>query len=112
MMSKETIKRFFKPDKWKVLVFMFFLLMNIVLIYLHISNPLSFTLPEPGQYIEEYGLPFVFLTVITEGVTSIPPEISETISMNYYGLFIDVLVWWLLSCLIIFIYNKFKYKKK
>jgi len=112
MMSKEAIKRFFKPDKWKVLVFMFFLLVNIVLIYLHISNPLSFTLPEPGQYIEEYGLPLVFLTVITEGVTLIPPEISETISMNYYGLFIDVLVWWLFSCLLISAYNKLRKRKQ
>ncbi|MCD6500474.1 hypothetical protein J7K42_00435 [bacterium] len=109
-MDKETIKRFLKPDKWKVVVFILFVLINIALIYLHISNPLSFILPEPGQYIEEYGLPFVFLTVITEGITLISPKVSKTISVNYYGLFIDILVWWLLSCLVISAYNKFRKK--
>ena len=112
-MDKGTIKKILKPNKWKVIVFVIFVLVNVMLIYTH--NPVGPLLPQVGEYVEEYGIPFIFY--IDRGCPTFPPEMLKdidcpTTTFKGYHFVLDIVAWWLLSCLIIFIYNKFKHKKK
>ncbi len=111
-MNKETIKQFLKPDKWKVIVFVILVLVNVVLIYTR--NPVGPLLPQVGEYIEEYGIPFIFYTY--HGCPTFPPEMLKdidcpTTTFNAYPFVLNVILWYLVSCLIIFAYNKFRIKK-
>ncbi|MBW2976357.1 hypothetical protein KY347_02840 [Candidatus Woesearchaeota archaeon] len=111
-MSKETIKKFLKAGKWEATIFAVFLLLNVGLIYLH--YPITFlgsAGTEIGVLIREYGIPFAFFT---EKCPLLPPEEMQRvvcpteIDFNAYMLVLDIVLWYLFSCLIIFAYNKFK----
>ena len=106
MMNKETIKEFLKPNKWKVIVFVIFVLVNAGLIYTR--NPVSPLLFQVGEYIEEYGIPFIFYTY--HGCPIFPPEMLKdidcpTTTFNVYPFILDIVVWWFLSCLIVYGYD-------
>ncbi len=112
MMNKETIKKFLKPNKWKVIIFLIFVLVNAGLIYTH--NPVDPLLPQVGENIEEYGIPFIFYT--DYGCPTFPPEMLKdidcpTTTFNIFPFVLNVILWYLASCLIIFTCNKIKTKK-
>ena len=109
MIDKETIKEFLKADKWKVLVFTIFVLVNIALIYTH--NPVGPLGMPVGEYIEEYGIPFIFYTY--HGCPTFPPEMLKdidcpTTTFKAYPFALNIVLWYLISCLTIFAYHKFR----
>jgi len=92
-MNKETIKEFLKPSKWKVLVFLIFL-MFILYEAFFVGLP-------PGGF---------FTSV--EGVCDPNGEHCVTAFGFKFNLFITSIFFsYLISCLIIFIYNKLKSEK-
>ncbi len=118
-------KEFFKQNLMKSVV--------LTLVLLIISTLITFIIP---LGIETYGIPFpragdipsygyfppktysgigfplMFYTYNYEVFG--PPEnpIYLPLLYNYYNFIIDVIFWYIVSCLIIFIYNKSKKKRK
>ena len=91
-------KQFLKPDWRKIVISV---VLFIILSYL-INNPF---------YTEDKGFPLVFLDFAVYGPALLP---SGTI-VDYRGpvfslmnLIIDLIFWYILSCFIIWIYDKFK----
>jgi len=95
-------KEFLKPD-WKKIILtlgLFVLFSSISLVY----GPICF------EGCINFGFPYIFYSKIGVGFSN---EVQEfTVHTNYYSMFIDVVIWYLFSCLIFWIYDKFKKKKK
>lgn len=114
-------KKFFKQNLMKSLI--------LILVLLVISTLITFIIPSMSG-IQTYGIPFsrggdgyfppktyvgigfpLMFYAYTYGgwpgnVNSFPPL------YNYYNFIIDVIFWYLISCLMILIYNKLKIKIK
>ena len=112
MMNKETIEEFLKPDWRKVIVFVIvfvtFVLVNVGLIYTRNVGVGPLLLRVGEEYIEEYGIPFIFYTY--HGCPVLPSEMLKdincpTMTFNVYPFVLDIVVWWFLSCLIVYGYD-------
>lgn len=106
-MSKETIKEFLKPDWKKVLITLALIAVSLLFVY----TP---TFPEPDElgrvaivdfYTTGRAWPLPYLTINIGG------GVAQGFSIFYLGLVVDLFFWYLISCLIIFVYNKLRGKK-
>ena len=94
------LKQFLKPDWRKIVIFLVIFLLNL---FLGIK---SYSFYSATETI--YGYPLPFLTVYIE---LLPP--ATVVNWNFRNLIIHIIVWivlYLLSCLIIWIYEKVKKK--
>jgi len=95
-----SLKEFLKPDWRKIVVVIVFALLlkdiNTV--------ELIFGFFEPSA---SYGFPLPFYTFYHPTASGMKPP-----TFNIYILAIDIIIWYILSCLIVWIYDKFKKKKK
>jgi hypothetical protein len=104
---KQLIKQFLMPNWRKILIAI--ILMGLSLFFVH-----SPTFPGPDElgrmaivdfYSIGRGLPLPYLIINIGG------GMAQGFSIFYLGLVIDLIFWYLISCLIIFIYNKLRSKK-
>jgi len=91
--EKMNWKEFFKPDWRKILIFLvLFILSSLASIKIYLCNMMGI-----GPCPIGYGFPLEFLYPILD-------------FKNLINLLIDIIFWYLLSCLIIWIYDKVKKK--
>jgi len=95
-MKIKAVKEFFKPD-WKKIILVFILLTGIVIII-----PIFYSCL--GCYNTAIGLPLFFYEQINWPLS----ERKTNFSISNFG--IDIIFWYLFSCLIVWIYNKVKKK--
>lgn len=93
-MIKMNLKKFLKPDWRKIVIFLILFMSSSFIIYFDtkfyfIGFPLAFYYKHPS-----YGR---------------SPSWIEGFSLNY--LLLDLILWYLLSCLIVWIYDKVKKKR-
>lgn len=91
------IKQFLNPDWRKIVVFA----ITLVFMFLYVYNCYP---PYSSGICEARGFSLIYYNYHT--VSKMPPE-GET-SIFYLELIIDLITWYLLSCIIVFIYDKFK----
>jgi hypothetical protein len=101
------LKEFFKPTTGKIILLIVFFGLS----YFFVMQQSSFT--EATFYY--HGLPFPYY-VCTSSVLPTGGSYSCSFRVGldvfpYYFLIIDILIWYLISCSIIFGYDKFKKKK-
>ncbi len=88
------LREFFKPTKGKIIISVLLL----ILTFFYITSV-------PGITINKYtghGLPFYYIVEIIP-LTSL----GETnFSFEYTSLVFDIVFWYILSCLVIYLYNK------
>ena len=95
------IKEFFKPTIGKITFFLFLIIVTSIP-----SNILVY-----GADIGlNYGFPFNFYGY-GGGLELLPGEAVRSY-LNIQNFVIDILIWYLVVCLIIFIYNKLKKKDR
>jgi len=58
------------------------------------------------------GSPFMFLSSCNNQPSATALIINENVKFDFISFIIDLIVWYLISCLIIFVYNKIKNAKK
>ena len=93
-MNKETIKEFLKPD-WRKLIITFLLLL--------IPHPYFTIYPPGGNLIHLSTFEQIFL---------LPSIVPSSTCVLFFGiLLLTVIVCYLFSCFVVFVYNKFKTKK-
>lgn len=92
-----TLKQFLKPDWRKIVLFV------IVLFLLTFFLGIKFSAIPEIESIIEIGYP-PFLTII-EGFLG-----NKTYKWNFTNLIFNIVIWYLLSCVIIWIYDKIKKK--
>jgi len=110
MMNKETIKQFLKLDLKKVVVASIFIILSFS------SNlPLSYFSGYSLQTDLTYEYEFVFYGCEIHTCHFLLPynNSKEADYVNFYlvNSFFNLIFWYLISCLIIFYYDKFKTKK-
>jgi len=95
-----TIKQFLKPDWRKFVIFLLFFILTYIWVYDcgDINSSIS---------CEAHGFPMTYWSHYT--ISKIPLQAENTIS--YFELIADLIIWYLLSCLVIWIYDKVKKKK-
>ncbi len=98
MLTKKSIKQFLKPDLRKVL----FVLVFIGFSYLFKGSCLS-----SGRLgvCEEYGFPMHYLGMNSGDFVYLPQY-----SILWAGLAIDLIFWYLVSCLLISVWDKIRKK--
>jgi len=94
------LKQFLKPDWRKIVVFAIIFIITYILVY-DCGDILSSAL------CEARGFPMTCWSRHT--VSKMPPRMEDVIS--YFGLITDLIIWYLLSCLIVWIYDKFRKRK-
>jgi hypothetical protein len=99
-----TLKQLLKPD-WRKIVIFAILCIIFSLINTGISGELI---------IPIIGLPLPFYYCMLGGVVILPNKPEAICSFNYSYLIIDIIIWYLFSCLMVWIYDKYfkKVKKK
>ena len=94
------IKQFLKPDRRKIVIFII-LFMISTLIRANLFSNYELKHPYPAF---AFGIPFVSFYIIP--IVELTPEIH----FNFIGLFENIIFWYFLSCLLVWIYDKFKKK--
>ena len=115
------MKEFFKPTKWKIIIFIILLVINTLLNTIGCSGSLSceisynirFILNLPNKIF--LSIPYFYTecyasSLITENKCI--PGILTLRQATIFSLVSMFIYWYLISCLIIFIYNKRTKKKK
>jgi len=92
-MNKETIKEFLKPSKWKILVFV---ILEVVCV------PISFIFSFPFSILRH-----IYVTCPLPGM-----EGCMGLAVVYQNIPLNLTIYYLLSCLIIFAYSKFRSGKQ
>lgn len=93
-----TLKQFLKPGWKKIVIFFIILLLTLFL-------GIKFSAIPEIDIIYEIGYPaFLTITTIMFG--------RKIYEWNFPNLIINIVIWYLLSCLIVWIYEKVKGKKK
>ncbi|TSC53948.1 MAG: hypothetical protein LiPW16_233 [Microgenomates group bacterium LiPW_16] len=95
---KNSIKQFLKLEWRKGLIFIFLTGISLLLVYPDYPLPADF-------YTVGRGWPLPYLTINIGG------GVTQGVSIFYLGLVTDLIFWYLISCLIIFIYNKLRGKR-
>jgi hypothetical protein len=106
-MTKQSVKQFLKLDWGKIVITILIIVVSLFDIFLFLANirlPIFY-----GSNVDFYtvakGFPLPFVVINMAGRTPVD------FSIFYPGLVTDLILWYLVSCLIIFIWNKFKKKK-
>ena len=108
-----TIKQFMKPD-WRKIVITVILLIFLIPLFILIEQPLG----SPSGFPERRGFPFHY-NVICMGGSIEENGMTQLIGLGYcfnwsyllLDIFICILISYLLSCLIVWLYDKFRKKK-
>ncbi len=117
-MSIESIKQFLKPEWKKALIFIVFIILFLILpLGIEYNNNFCDTDPCPfgvGVHTLIYGFPLKYNSIsaffdINIDTLSLPFRVFDNI--NYTNLFVDLLFWYFISCLIIFAWDKVRNKK-
>ena len=96
------IKEFLKPTILKIILTIIFIVVSLLFVYF----PAPLWIEESNNiatidfYTNIRGFPIPYLIINIGG------GVVQGFSIFYFGLLIDLIFWYLLSCLIIFIYNK------
>jgi len=90
------IKQFLKPDWRKIVIFG-------ILLIICIKWRSNIVMLAGLRSIASYGFPLPFYSYDTGSVETITPSSSKII---WPGLIFDIIFWYLLPCLIIWIYDK------
>ena len=99
------IKQFLKPDWRKILIFIVLIILMVISSSWFKVNVLKGRIMGGAFY--EMGLPLKFYSYSSS--TPFPDEplkVSEVFKPLY--LFLDIVVWYFLSCLVVWFCNKFK----
>jgi len=101
MMNKERIKEFLMPTFWKIILFLILMVgLNCWIIFsTHILD---------ARILVGLPLPFYPIGSFMIWSNMPPPPIVEFSWINFV---IDIIFWYVVSCLIVFIYSKFKSRK-
>ncbi len=108
MYNKETIKEFLKPNWKKIIIAIIFIITSLLFVYDHILPLLkseSDCMTEVtivDFYTIARGFPLPYLLIDIGG------GIAQGFSIFYLGLLVDSIFWYFFSCLVIFIWNKFR----
>ena len=95
-----TFKQFLKPDWRKVVV----LVVLAIIFSLSQGSILAGELPVSAR-----GLPLpIFVCIESYSDVFMLTPLREPCGIIYYFLIIDLIIWYLLSCLIVWIYGKFR----
>ena len=86
------IKQFLKPDWRKIVIF--------VIIFLITSFLRNFY--KGLEVSTKYGFPIIFYNW---------DYYAKTTEFNFVGILVDLIIWYLLSCFIVWIFDKVKKKK-
>lgn len=95
------IKEFLKPSKLKVFIFALLFVGTLLLSIIIFNTESRIGFPLPIINIQNALTSFKFLEISYGGSSS---------GYNYVNIVLDLIVWYLVSCLIIFAYNKVKRK--
>ena len=107
-------KEFLKPDWKKIVVFVVLFIISIPIpslfpnLFYNLGKN-DFGVRYPVFYL--YGTPFGFY-YIPSPVAELTPEGAPQPYFDFMGFIGNVIFWYLLSCLIIWIYDKFRKVKK
>ena len=94
-------KAFLRPTKLKILILVAILLL---------TSWFDTTDYSPGGIREAYGFPLTIYEL--PGCEPVPPSYEcPGYRIVYSGLFFDIMFWYLISCFIVWTYNKYKVKK-
>jgi len=103
------LKQFLKPDWRKIVIFV---VVSIVLSLFPLTlgsidffvNQLFIKVPMRSGVVQGIPIPFYFCML---GGVVVYPEVSGLVcNFIYYIFIIDILIWYILSCLIVWIYDK------
>jgi hypothetical protein len=104
-----TLKQFLKPDWRKIVVFL--ILFGFFSSF--IGNTYMFALCDPCGCPNSWGYPLSFYNEQKIGADMKTFNCGETMPLyNYSSLIIDIVIWYFLSCLIIWIYDKVRGRKR
>jgi hypothetical protein len=87
-----------KPDWKKIIVF-------VIMVIILSQIKINFACPDCPTY---QGFPF---PIYTSGGLMPPLGVERTYNLDYIPLFLDLITWYLLSCIMVWIYDKFRKKK-
>ncbi len=110
MIKKNNTKEFFKPTRGKfIFLILIFLLMFFIGFYF-------LALCDPCPCLRSAGSPFKFLEEIVSGPSLLSSELVydcgvRTANFSLFYLIIDGIFWYLIICLVSFLYKKIKPKK-
>ena len=99
-----TLKQFLKPDWRKIVVLIILTIISSTVTYNEL-NCMTFG----GGCTKSHGFPFAFYS-IHYSVAS--PDAQPSYYLNYVSIIPNIIIWYLLSCFIVWIYDKFRKKKK
>jgi hypothetical protein len=95
-----SVKHFLKPNKWKVTIFA--ILMILSSLFSRYETIISFE-PVVSQV---FGFPFpIYIKYLPE-----PGSLARTPEISYEGFILNAIVWYFLSCFMIWIYEKSRNK--
>ena len=107
-MKKENIKQFFEPDKRKTAIFAYSFIFSSIYqwIWYFTMAPQFHIFP----ILIYHGFPLSFFTIVASWGTALPPD---PLPLGFFpiNLAIDIIFWYLISCLVVFIYDKFRKKR-
>ena len=107
-MKKETIKQFFEPDKKKIAIFAYSFIFSSIYqwIWYFTMAPQIHIFP----ILIYHGFPLSFFTTVASWGTALPPD---PLPLGFFpiNLVIDIFFWYLISCLIVSIYDRLRKKR-
>lgn len=106
-MKKETIIQFFGPDKKKIAIFTYSFVFSSIYqwIWYFTMAPQIHIFP----ILIYHGFPLSFFTTVASWGTALPPE---PLPLGFFpiNLVTDIIFWYLISCLVVSIYDRFRRK--
>ncbi|MDH7516868.1 MAG: hypothetical protein QHH19_00745 [Candidatus Thermoplasmatota archaeon] len=96
-------KKILKPDWKKILLTVIILLPALLISY---NEPNCMTMG--GGCTHSEGFPFVYHSIHHPAALPNPPQPTEY--FNYFFIVLDVIFWYLISCVIIFLFYKIRKK--
>ena len=98
-------KEFIKPDWKKILLLIIILLPTLLITY----NELDCMTMGGGCTYSE-GFPFAYHSISYCAALPNPPSPRE--NSNIFAIVLDIIFWYLITCLLFYVYSKIKSKKK
>lgn len=101
-MSKMAFKDFIKPTIGKII---------LTIVLLIVFGFLFWSLLQTWTDLSVRGFPFIYYEKGIMPCSPSFPTCNDNIYFNIFYLLLDLIIWYLISCIIILIYNKFKRHK-